>query len=155
MKDFSNTAAGKLIKKAADNQTANSFFRPDFNATYTLLDETKKIKVNGKDQERLQVVAEDGKLSLIPATALSGFFMTAESAGTNYEVIDGQTIDQAFAAISAGDGKFKFVEGDACLVYSRKFDEQKPEAREGEILIETSTKKFYMKPGNVWSIVKA
>ena len=155
MKDFSNSAAGKLIKKAADAQTANSFFRPDFNATYTLLDETKKIKVAGKDQERLQVVAEDGKLSLIPATALSGFFMTAESAGTNYEVIDGQTIDQAFAAISAGDGKFKFVEGDACLVYSRKFDEQKPETREGEILIETSTKKFYMKPGNVWSIVKA
>ena len=155
MKDFSNSAAGKLIKKAADAQTANSFFRPDFNATYTLLDETKKIKVAGKDQERLQVVAEDGKLSLIPATALSGFFMTAESAGTNYEVIDGQTIDQAFAAISAGDGKFKFVEGDACLVYSRKFDEQKPETREGEILIETSTKKFFMKSGNVWTIEKA
>ena len=154
MKDFSNTAAGKLIKKAADNQTANSFFRPDFNATYNLLDETKRIKVNGKDQDRLQVVAEDGKLSLIPATALSGFFMTPESAGSSYSVIDGQTIDQAFAEISAGDGKFKFVEGDDCLVYSRKFEEGS-KIREGEILIETSTKKFYMKPGNVWSIVKA
>ena len=154
MKDFSNTTAGKLIKKAADNQTASSFFRPDFNATYNLLDDTKQIKVAGKNQDRLQVVAEDGKLSLIPATALSGFFMTPESAGSSYSVIDGQTIDQAFAEISAGDGKFKFVEGDECLVYSRKFEEGKA-AREGEVLIETSQKQFYMKPVNTWSIVKA
>lgn len=154
MKDFSDSAAAKALKKAADDQAANSFFRPDFGTSYELLAETRKIKIAGKDVYRLQLVAEDGKLSLLPATGLSGFFMTAESNGTNYSVVESQTLDQVMKIIEDSD-RIKFVEGEDCLIYSRKFDETKPEPKEGEVLIETANKKFFMKPGKTWSIEEA
>lgn len=151
MKDFSNSAAAKALKKAADTQVQNAFFRPDYSTSYEVLAETRKITVAGKQQERLQVVAEDGKLSLVPATGLSGFFMTKESNGSNYAVIDGQTLDQVSKVIDESD-RIRFVEGDDCLIYSRKFTEENATPKEGEVLIETSTKKFFMKPGKTWSI---